>query len=124
MNKPNILYAHLLSVLFPRTLTIYDKDKLLIDYGILQGIINGDNQTILLNAIINYMNDFYSKFMWDTQRMVHEYNLLHTITISVDDCYPNKNLVQSYEPIIESILSDLYEIPLSNVDSLIINANN
>eukprot|EP00833_Pecoramyces_ruminatium_P016853 jgi/Orpsp1_1/1190885/evm.model.d7180000081874.1 len=124
MKNSNILYAHLLSVLLPRSLTVHNKNELLVDHGILLGVIHGENQTVLLNAIINYGNDFYLKFMWDTQRLVHEYNLTHVITISIADCYPDKKLIESAHPIITSVPSDLNKIPLSNLDSLIFNEIN
>jgi len=91
-NTGSIPYAHLISILLPRTLNLCYNNKVMVDKGILLDVINGSNQTILLNSILNYGNDIYLKFMWDVQRMVHEYNLFHIITISIMDCIPEKNL--------------------------------
>jgi len=85
-----IPYAHLISLLLPRNLTIPYENKVLVREGILLGVINGDNQSALLNGIYNYGNNFYLKFMWDVQRMVHKYNLLHLISFSIADCIPSK----------------------------------
>jgi len=87
-----ISYIHLISLLPPRNLTISYENKVLVREGILLGVINGNNQSQLLNAIYNYGNNFYLKFMWDVQRRVHEYNLLHLISFSIADCLPSKNI--------------------------------
>jgi len=121
MNSQNIPYAHLLSLLLPKTLTLYDKNNLIVDKGILLGIINGDNQTILLNGILNYGNKFYLKFMWDVQRMVHEYNLSHIISISIADCLANDELKKSFLPIVESIPKEMYSVSVLNIDVAIAN---
>ncbi|KAG4083547.1 beta and beta-prime subunits of DNA dependent RNA-polymerase [Neocallimastix lanati (nom. inval.)] len=64
MNSTDIPYAHLLSLLLPRTLTLHDHEgNLIVDKGILLGVISDKNQTILLNAISNYGNEFYLKFI-------------------------------------------------------------
>lgn len=73
MNTSDIPYAHLSRLHFlPRTLNLSYENKVLVTKDILVGVIHGSNQTVLLNAITNYL-----KFMWDVQRMVHEYNLFH-----------------------------------------------
>jgi DNA-directed RNA polymerase beta' subunit len=124
MNSTDIPYAHLLSLLLPRTLTLHDHEgNLIVDKGILLGVISDKNQTILLNAISNYGNEFYLKFMWDVQRMVHVYNLTHVITISIADCMVNDKLRESYLPITDSILNKMDPIPVLNLDSLIENQN-
>ncbi|OUM61003.1 hypothetical protein PIROE2DRAFT_13118 [Piromyces sp. E2] len=123
MKTSDIPYSHLLSLLLPRTLTIKHKNKIIVDHGILLGIINGDNQTILLNSIINYGNEFYLKFMWDVQRMVHVYNLFHTITISVADCFPSDNIKNLFTPILSDIPDDLNTLSISNLDTTIMNQN-
>jgi len=46
-----IPYAHLISLLLPRNLTISYENKVLVREGILLGVINGDNQSALLNGI-------------------------------------------------------------------------
>ncbi|KAG4107715.1 hypothetical protein H8356DRAFT_1333230 [Neocallimastix lanati (nom. inval.)] len=97
--------------------------KLIVDKGILLGVISDKNQTILLNAISNYGNEFYLKFIWDVQRMVHVYNLSHVITISIADCMVNDKLRESYLPIMDSILNKMDPIPVLNLDSLIENQN-
>ncbi|ORX48893.1 hypothetical protein BCR36DRAFT_583989 [Piromyces finnis] len=124
MNTTNIPYAHLLSLLLPKTLTLKHNNKLIIDRGISLGVINGNNQTLLLNAISNYGNDFYLKFMWNVQQMVHEYNLFHTITISIADCIANENMKTSFKPIIDNISNNATDVPLSSIDSLIFDQNN
>jgi len=96
---------------------------LIVDKGILLGVISDKNQTILLNDISNYGNEFYLKFIWDVQRMVHVYNLSHVITISIADCMVNDKLRESYLPIMDSILNKMDPIPVLNLDSLIENQN-
>jgi DNA-directed RNA polymerase beta' subunit len=124
MNSTDIPYAHLLSLLLPRTLTLHDQEgKFLIDKGILLGVISDENQTLLLNAISNYGNEFYLKFMWDVQRMVHVYNLHHVITISIADCMASDKLKEAGMPIMDSILGKMDPIPVLNLDSLIENQN-
>ena len=56
-----IPYAHLISLLLPRNLAISYENKVLVREGILLGVINGDNQSALLNGIYNYGNNFYLK---------------------------------------------------------------
>jgi len=47
MNRTDISYVHLLSLLIPRTIILNDyEDKLKIDKGILLGIISGKKQTL------------------------------------------------------------------------------
>jgi len=123
MNTYKIPYCHLLSILLPRSLTLKHKDKMIIDRGILLDIINGENQSLLLNSIIHYGNDYYLKFMWNVQRMVHEYNLFHTITISVADCIVDNSIKEYYLPILNDIPDDLNDISLPNLDNTIINQN-
>ena len=96
---------------------------MIVDKGILLGVISDKNQTILLNDISNYGNEFYLKFIWDVQRMVHVYNLSHVITISIADCMVNDKLRESYLPIMDSILNKMDPIPVLNLDSLIENQN-
>ena len=119
MGTKDIPYAHLLSLLLPETLTLKYQGELMVDRGILMSTIHGENQTVLLNSIIHYGNYFYLKFMWDVQRMVHEYNLFHTITISIADCIPDKTLEASFNNILERIPNEMYSVPLVNLDSLI-----
>jgi len=117
MNSTDIPYAHLLSLLLPRTLTLHDHEgKLIVDKGILLGVISDKKQTILLYAISNYGNEFYLKIMWDVKRMVHVYNLSYVITISIADCMVNDKLRESYLPIMDSILNKMDPIPLLNLD--------
>ncbi|OUM59712.1 hypothetical protein PIROE2DRAFT_14683 [Piromyces sp. E2] len=123
MKSSDIPYSHLLSLLLPRTLTIKHKNKIIVDHGILLGVINGDNQTILFNSIINYGNEYYLKFMWDVQRMVHVYNLFHTITISVADCFPSDNMKNYSVSVLNNIPDDLSTLPISNLDTTIMNQN-
>ncbi|KAG4084141.1 beta and beta-prime subunits of DNA dependent RNA-polymerase [Neocallimastix lanati (nom. inval.)] len=75
----------------------------------------------LLNAIYNYGNNFYLKFMWDVQRMVHEYNLTHLISLSIADCIPSKELQDSVDAVTEKIIIEAYTIPTANIDSVIVN---
>jgi len=124
MGKIDIPYSHILSILLPKTLTLEYDGQLIIDRGILLGVINGKNQTILLKTIIYYGNSFYLKFMWDVQRLIHEYNLLHTITISIGDCIANDDLKASYIEILNNVPDFINEITVSNLDSLIVNQNN
>jgi len=123
MNTFKIPYCHLLSILLPRTLTLKDKDKMIIDHGILVDVINGDNQTLLLNSIIHYGNDYYLKFMWDVQRMIHVYNLFHIITISINDCFATNSVKKSFLPILKKIPDDLDNLSLPNLDNTIIKQN-
>ncbi|ORX33358.1 beta and beta-prime subunits of DNA dependent RNA-polymerase [Piromyces finnis] len=95
-------------------------DKYLVDHGILLHTINGANQTVLLNFITHYGNDFYLKFMWDVQRMVHEYNLFHIISISISDCIPDPSIENEFTSILEKIPDTLSAIQLPNLDSSII----
>jgi len=121
MNTSKIPYSHLLSVLLPRTLSVKDKenDKMIVDRGILVGVINGDNQMLLLNAIIHYGNEHYLKFMWNVQQMVHEYNKTHTITISISDCILSDDLKNSCMSILNNIPDEEPSIP--NLDVRILN---
>ena len=123
MNSSKIPYCHIISILLPRTLTLKENNEFIVDRGILLGIINGNNQTLLLNSIINYGNDFYLKFMWDVQRMVHQYNLFHTISISIADFIPSSDIKELYNPILNNIPNDLNKFSLSNLDSTIIKQN-
>ena len=121
MNTTKVTYSHLISLLIPKTLTVYHSGNLLVDQGILVNIINNDNQVTLLNAIMNYGNRFYLKFMWDVQRMVHEYNLFHIITISISDCIGNTDIEDAVHEIHNNITTNMYEKPLCNIDTQIIN---
>jgi len=123
MDTYHIPYCHLLSVLLPRTLTVKDKEKnkMIVDRGILVGVIHGGNQTLLLNAIINYGNEYYLKFMWDVQRMVHEYNIMHTITLSLLDCIPSEDLKNSSLSILNKIPEPEEEVSIPNLDRRIFN---
>jgi len=126
MNTIHIPYSHLLSLLLPNTLTVKYDGNLLVKEGILLGVINDDNQISLLNAISNYGNDFYLKFMWDVQRMVHVYNLYHIITFSISDCLIDPQKENSAKNIIDNITAvttDMYQKPLSNIDEFINNQN-
>ncbi|ORX42649.1 beta and beta-prime subunits of DNA dependent RNA-polymerase [Piromyces finnis] len=120
MNTDKIPYKHLLSLLIPKSLTLKMGDKYLVDHGILLHTINGANQTVLLNFITHYGNDFYLKFMWDVQRMVHEYNLFHIISISISDCIPDPSIENEFTSILEKIPDTLSAIQLPNLDSSII----
>ncbi|ORX42246.1 beta and beta-prime subunits of DNA dependent RNA-polymerase [Piromyces finnis] len=120
MNTDKIPYKHLISLLFPKSLTLKMGDEYLVDHGILLHTINGANQTELLNSISHYGNDFYLKFMWDVQRMVHEYNLFHIISISISDCIPDTELENKFNCILEKIPDTLSTITLSSVDSSIL----
>jgi len=121
MKSRKVQYNHLISILLPRTLSLEINNKIVIDNGILVGVINGSNQTYLLNSITNYGNEFYLKFMWDVQRMVHEYNLFHTITISIADCIPSTDIIKSFMDISEDMPDNLLEFPIRNLDNIIIN---
>ncbi|ORX75622.1 beta and beta-prime subunits of DNA dependent RNA-polymerase [Anaeromyces robustus] len=120
MNSWKIPYAHFLSVLLPKTLTLYDEDNtLLIDKGILVGVITGFNQMLLLRAIINYGDEFYLEFLWNVQRIIQEYNITHIITISIGDCVPSKELEEIFLPILESIPKELFYVNIPNIDKFI-----
>ncbi|KAG4086947.1 hypothetical protein H8356DRAFT_1336553 [Neocallimastix lanati (nom. inval.)] len=103
-----ISYTHLISLLPPRNLNLSYENKVLVREGILLGVINDNNQSQLLNGIYNYGNNFYLKFIWDVQRRVHEYNLLHLISNSVDG-------------FIKELNNEAYIIPNVNIDSIIVN---
>lgn len=124
MNTSKIPYKHLLSLLLPKTLSLKDENELLVDHGILLHPISGNNQKVLLNSITHYGNDFYLKFMWDVQGMIHEYNLFHTISISISDCIPDPSVENEFKCILENIPDTLSTMPLSNLDSSIFNQNN
>ncbi|KAL6611145.1 beta and beta-prime subunits of DNA dependent RNA-polymerase [Neocallimastix sp. 'constans'] len=116
-----IPYAHLISLLLPRNLTISYENKVLVLEGILLGVINGDNQSVLLNDIYNYGNNFYLKFMWDFQGMVLEYNLLHLISFSIADCIPSKKIKDSVEVFFKDLKNEAYTIRNADIDSIIVN---
>jgi len=59
--------------------------------------------------------------MWDVQRMVHEYNLTHLISLSIADCIPSKELQDSVDAVTEKIIIEAYTIPTANIDSVIVN---
>ncbi|ORX41429.1 beta and beta-prime subunits of DNA dependent RNA-polymerase, partial [Piromyces finnis] len=122
MKTNKIPYKHLLSLLLPKTLTLKNGNEILVDRGILLHTINGENQKILLNSITHYGNDYYLKFMWDVQRIVHEYNLFHIISISILDCIPEPSIEHEFKCILENI-PDFFlpTLSLSNLDSSILN---
>ena len=120
-HQVEIPYAHLISLLLPRTLTISYENEVLVREGILLGVINGDNQSVLLNGIYNYGNNFYLKFMWDVQRMVHEYNLLHLISFSIADCIPSKKIKDSVDVFFKDLKNEAYTIRNADIDSIIVN---
>jgi len=120
-HQVEIPYAYLISLLLLRNLNISYENKVLVLEGILLGVINGDNQSKLLNGIYNYGNNFYLKLIWDVQRMVHEYNLLHLISCSIADCIPSKNIKDSVEVFIKDLKNEAYTIRNANIDSIIEN---
>ena len=83
------------------------KNKVLVWEGILLDVIDSNNQTWMLNAIYNYGNSFYLKFMWDIQRIVHRYNLLYLFSIFIADCIVLSEVVSKLEcaPAIASTFS-------------------
>ena len=59
--------------------------------------------------------------MWDVQRMVHEYNLLHLISFSIADCIPSKNIKDSVGVFIKDLKNEAYTIRNADIDSIIVN---
>jgi len=51
--------------------------------------------------------------------MVHEYKLLHLISIYIADCIPLKNLLDSIDNVTEKLINEVYTIPTTNIDSVI-----